>query len=347
MKILLIKILIFLVILFFVSCNNNVPNSQLINNITDTFNPNKYELFLSLRSRNEIPESEKNNQFYIPNDISYSEYTQRYEYYYRTLCFQIFEDTIQFSELSGIVLKRGNELWKILPKNLNCTHPLVSDTSIIFEINASPFEQFSEDNFSGEKTFNKYFGNISDYEEYISERIKDLFLFHIGEVVFVCSDFIVYAFVEYNYSGGASTYTNSGFETFYFDTINKPELFIEIKEKDESSVSYGLIRYHGEWEPRKRMHNWCHGTTYEDNFFTGIFNPEILSDKKLPFDWTNLKTTFPSIVDAFTTPDNDYIFILTKNDITIYKLNNNNNIDMNKLQTITLNLNECIVGINW
>jgi hypothetical protein len=276
--------------------------------------------------------------------MEYSEFEKNYESKYRTLNFKFINDSFEIIEYKEIVLKKDCELIKITAKNRNAKSEVFTNSYAIFDFAISNINE--EKSFTPLEITDRNICKKEDSETF--QNYKDFFDNKIGEILYINPNLMVCAIDEHSFEGGVTTALYSLLTTFYLDSLQTPDLFINhfVSDDFDNITSYGLIRYQGKWTARLRNHFSFSAQTYRDFFKESMLNTDVIGFDELPYDWKTLKTEFPSITDAFMSPDKKWFFTLTKSELKIYKIANNQ-ISIIPLKTIQLLTNECIVGINW
>jgi hypothetical protein len=121
-------------------------------------------------------------------------------------------------------------------------------------------------------------------------------------------------------ASAATKFTAAG-EAFYKKLpTDKQEVF----EKSPYATNWALIRRQGQWVLRGRL-----GYAYEAvrnacciDFDSGINPQALVGHDRLALSWASLKTKYPQIIDAFSSPQNDVLFTLEPNKLTALALVN-------------------------
>lgn len=111
--------------------------------------------------------------------------------------------------------------------------------------------------------------------------------------------------------------------------------------------SFGLFRRNGLWILRGRANYIKNGNyVYEDFNIPAIPSREIISYDDLYIPWKEIKAKKPEALDAFTSPNEDIIIIVTRNEIFIYPIENNT-IGSEAIGKVQLHPGEKIIMAEW
>lgn len=107
---------------------------------------------------------------------------------------------------------------------------------------------------------------------------------------------------------------------------------------DELETNWGIIRMSGKWVLRGRIAN--------ENFSVNVEPPKILtSHDELFIPFRTIKSKFPDVLDAYTSLNNNFMILITRNNLKIVSINNNT---IGKVETsIDINENEQSVMSQW
>lgn len=134
----------------------------------------------------------------------------------------------------------------------------------------------------------------------------------------------------------------------------KKELLAREKDLDNidnyslpNEESFGLFRRNGHWTYRGRI-NFSDEVShsYKDFNIHAIPSKEVVHYDKLNLPWNGIKTKVPEAVDAFTSPNEDIVLIITHSTISIYSIENGFMGDL-PLEKIQLKPTEKVIMLEW
>ncbi len=126
--------------------------------------------------------------------------------------------------------------------------------------------------------------------------------------------------------------------------INQKDSSIDLKPKEES---FGLFRRSGHWIFRGRLDIVEDNKySYKDFNIKAIPPKELVHYDELPIPWSKIKTRIPEAVDAFVSPNEDMLIVLTHNTMLIY-LVDDGNISYTPEAKIKLNSAERVIMNEW
>lgn len=139
----------------------------------------------------------------------------------------------------------------------------------------------------------------------------------------------------------------------FLEEANK-EILAKNEEFKESTIdltpdeeSFGLFRRNGHWIFKGRVNFSDNGVySYKDFNIRAIPSKEVVHFDQLFVPWNAIKTKVPEAVDAFTSPNEDIILVITHNNILIYTLENGYISDI-PLKKIQLKPAEKIIMLEW
>lgn len=115
----------------------------------------------------------------------------------------------------------------------------------------------------------------------------------------------------------------------FLEEANKEILSKDEKYKDSTrdlapdEESFGLFRRNGHWIFKGRVNFIENGVySYKDFNIRAIPPKEVVHFDQLSIPWNAIKTKVPEAVDAFTSPNEDIILIVTHNSILVFKIEN-------------------------
>lgn len=119
---------------------------------------------------------------------------------------------------------------------------------------------------------------------------------------------------------------------------------IDIKPDEES---FGLFRKNGHWIFNGRVNFIENGIYSYKNFNIKAIPPkEVVYYDELAIPWNKIKAKIPEALDAFTSPNEDILIVLTQNDIFIYTLEGDN-ISEKPMENIKLKPAEKVIMAEW
>lgn len=111
--------------------------------------------------------------------------------------------------------------------------------------------------------------------------------------------------------------------------------------------SFGFERRNGHWVMRGRVNYKNQGEEYFKDFPIKANLPkELVYYDELIIPWNKIKARIPETIDAFTSPNEDIIIIVTRNNILLYPIVEDD-ISLNELGRIEIGNQETIVMAEW
>lgn len=111
--------------------------------------------------------------------------------------------------------------------------------------------------------------------------------------------------------------------------------------------SFGLQRKNGYWIMMGRVNYKNENQEFFRDFQVKTVPPkELVYYDELTIPWNIIKSRIPEATDAFTSPNEDIIIIITRNDILIYPIIENE-IVLNELGKIKLNNKDTVIMAEW
>ncbi len=111
--------------------------------------------------------------------------------------------------------------------------------------------------------------------------------------------------------------------------------------------SFGLARRNGYWIMKGRINYQSNDEElYKDYNIKTIPPKELVNYDELAIPWNVIKSKIPEAIDAFTSPNEDIIIIVTRNNLLIYSINNHE-ISQKELGRIKIDSSENIVMAEW
>ncbi|SHK16377.1 hypothetical protein SAMN02745248_01936 [Hathewaya proteolytica DSM 3090] len=131
------------------------------------------------------------------------------------------------------------------------------------------------------------------------------------------------------------------------DYKNVEEMENNLKKKGETlqKYSYAMKRKNGYWYIMGRVTDNKSGAYREDVMMNVIPSRSILSYDELNVSWSDIKSANPFATDAYCSPENDVIVILTEKSLYVHALNNNT--IGNVIYEMKLNNNEVPIMAEW
>ena len=119
---------------------------------------------------------------------------------------------------------------------------------------------------------------------------------------------------------------------------------IDLNPNEES---FGLFRRNGHWIFKGRF-NFIENTkyVYKDFNIKSIPPKEVVYYDELSIPWSAIKMKVPEAIDAFTSPNDDIIVILTHNNILVYLIDEGEIADI-PVAKIKLKTAERVVMAEW
>jgi len=128
------------------------------------------------------------------------------------------------------------------------------------------------------------------------------------------------------------------------DNLEKGNPMIDLTPDEES---FSLSRRNGHWIFKGRVNFLDNGNySYKDFNIRAIPPKEVVHFDQLSVPWNAIKAKVPEAVDAFTSPNEDIILIITHNNILVYTIENGyiSDIPLTKLQ---LEPTEKVIMLEW
>lgn len=117
----------------------------------------------------------------------------------------------------------------------------------------------------------------------------------------------------------------------YLGKIGKPDYKFN---KDELETNWGIVRDNGKWVLR--------GMVANENFNVNIDPPKMLTTyDQLIIPFKTIQNKFPDVLDAYTSLNNNFMVVITENDLKIVSISNNS---IGKVEK-TISINEDAQGV--
>lgn len=111
--------------------------------------------------------------------------------------------------------------------------------------------------------------------------------------------------------------------------------------------SFGFERRNGYWVMKGRINYKNENEEFFKDFQIKTTPPkELIQYDELVIPWNIIKSKIPEAIDAFTSPNEDIVIIITRNEILIYPIVEND-ILLNELGRIKLNNQDSIIMAEW
>lgn len=119
---------------------------------------------------------------------------------------------------------------------------------------------------------------------------------------------------------------------------------IDLRPNEES---FGLYRRNGHWVFEGRIHSIENGVYEYKNFNIKAIPPkEIVQYDEMPIPWNVIKTKVPDALDAFISPNEDIVIVVTHNSLLIYLIYNGQMGDI-PVERIELKTGEKVIMAEW
>lgn len=111
--------------------------------------------------------------------------------------------------------------------------------------------------------------------------------------------------------------------------------------------SFGLARRNGYWIMKGRINYQSNDEElYRDYNIKTIPPKELVNYDELAIPWNVIKSKVPEAIDAYASPNEDIIIIITRNNLLVYSINNHE-ISQKELGRIKIDNSETIVMAEW
>lgn len=199
---------------------------------------------------------------------------------------------------------------------------------------------------------------VSPIETFFSKNASGEYLSILKHILYVGNDYISVEEISpatnrKNLRVYPVDYLEEGNPTIISNLIDGEDFYESAKanlkvDKDKlEERSFGIDRKNGHWMLKGRLHYVEEqNELYKDFNIKSIPPKEIVQYNELIVSWSLIKSRFPEAVDAFTSPNEDIILIVTREDIEIYPLRDGD-ILPDKLGNIELDEDQKIVMAEW
>jgi hypothetical protein len=119
---------------------------------------------------------------------------------------------------------------------------------------------------------------------------------------------------------------------------------------DGSGESWTIARKQGQWIPRLAIYESTssNGSTgYRLRDIPLVLPDSVVSYDKLTDTWDNIQRINPAAIDAFSSPNQDIVAVVTDRDIAVYPYRGQNGTVPSSLLSLKLSPNESIVMVQW
>ena len=251
-------------------------------------------------------------------------------------------------EMDDLLVPRKKGFWMVnVERNIN-------DNNINDEIKAVEKRKFPEEYFDDIKLFSFEYGLEMDLASIEPSRIKN--------ILYVGNDYISVEENElFNDKKALKTYPidyldngkaikisdilgDEGLKTFVegAQAIMKSDTTMFLDEE-----SFGLFRRNGYWIMKGRINYQIDGEEmYKDFNIKSIPPKELVNYDELIIPWNKIKSKIPEAIDAFTSPNEDIIIVVTRNNLQIYAIENSE-ISSKELGRVRLNSSDSIIMAEW
>lgn len=251
-------------------------------------------------------------------------------------------------EMDDLLVPRKKGFWMVnVERNIN-------DNNINDEIKAVEKRKYLEEYFDDIKLFSFEYGLEMDLASIEPSRIKN--------ILYVGNDYISVEENElFNDKKALKTYPidyldngkaikisdilgDEGLKTFVegAQAIMKSDTTMFLDEE-----SFGLFRRNGYWIMKGRINYQIDGEEmYKDFNIKSIPPKELVNYDELIIPWNKIKSKIPEAIDAFTSPNEDIIIVVTRNNLQIYAIENSE-ISSKELGRVRLNSSDSIIMAEW
>lgn len=251
-------------------------------------------------------------------------------------------------ELDSLLVPRKKGFWMVeVERNSN-------NTNIVDEIKAVEKRKYPEEFFDNAGLFALEFGPEVDLASIEPSIIKN--------ILYVGNDYIsVEEMNLFNNRRALKTYPidyiDNGKAIKISDILGDEGLrtFVEgaqgVMKSDTTMFldeeSFGLTRRNGYWIMKGRINYSTEGEElYKDFNIKTIPPKELVNYDELIIPWNKIKSKIPEAIDAFTSPNEDIIIVVTRNSLQIYSIEDNE-ISSKELGRVKLDSSDSIIMAEW
>lgn len=278
----------------------------------------------------------------------YDEINQEDNWIYKTIWIRTNNRNLSsIYELDNLLVPRKRGFWMInVDRNTN-------NNSIIDEIKAVEKRKYPEEYVEDAKLFTFEFGQM---------ELAAIEPSIIKNILYVGNDYISVEEIELsnnrkNLKTYPIDYLDNGKAVTISDILGAEGLrtFLEgaqgIMKSDTSMYldeeSFGLFRRNGYWIMKGRINYNTDGEElYRDFNIKAIPPKELVNYDELIISWNKIKSKIPEAIDAFTSPNEDILIVVTRNNLQIYAIENRE-ISSKELGRIKLNSSDSIIMAEW
>lgn len=200
---------------------------------------------------------------------------------------------------------------------------------------------------------------MSPIEEFFSKNAAGEYLSLLKHILFIGNDYV--SLEEINPATNRKNlrvypidYLEEDNPTMLSDLLNLEEYFkssktnLKLENNDIlEEESFGIDRKNGHWMLKARLNYSENKEELYKDFDIKVIPPkEIVQYDELAISWSLIKARFPQAVDAFTSPNEDIILIITREDIEIYPIRDGD-ILSDKLGNIEIDANQKLIMAEW
>lgn len=126
-------------------------------------------------------------------------------------------------------------------------------------------------------------------------------------------------------------------------SVISPEEELEGNEKN-----IGLSRKNGYWMFKGRInYNQNNKELYKDFSISAIPPKDLVNYNELVLPWEAVKRKIPEAIDVYSSPNEDFIVVVTHGDLQIFEIANGQILDSKPVKTIDLPKNASIIMAEW
>lgn len=137
---------------------------------------------------------------------------------------------------------------------------------------------------------------------------------------------------------------DEGFKTFVegAQSVMKSDSTAILNEE-----SFGLTRRNGYWIMKGRLNFESDGEQYYKDYNIKAIPPkELVNYDVLAIPWDRIKSKIPEAIDAFTSPNEDIVVVITRADILVYPIEDKE-VSLRELGKIKLDTSDAVVMAEW
>lgn len=277
----------------------------------------------------------------------YDEINQEDNWTYKTIWIRTNNRNLSsIYEMDNLLVPRKKGFWMVyVERNIN-------NSSIIDEINAVEKRKYPEEYIEDTRLFS--FG--------IEMKLASVEPSIMKNILYVGNDYISVEEIDLsnnkkNLKTYPIDYLDNGKAVKISDILGTEGLktFVDgaqsIMKSDTSMFldeeSFGLFRRNGYWIMKGRINYNADGEElYKDFNIKAIPPKELVNYDELLISWNKIKSKIPEAIDAFTSPNEDILIVVTRNNLQIYAIENKE-ISPKELGRIKLNSSDSIIMAEW